>query len=157
MKRRVIDLGSQKALLDVVSYGRAVGRQFTASQRLQIARTVRRAPEVLVKVSGGGRSRAGVEAHLSYIGRGGVSEIEMDDGRRVTGNSFQKAIALDWDLDLEDHRHQDEHSIRRRSKPFKLVHNLVFSMPPGTAPDKLVKAVRRLAQNQFALKHRYAM
>ncbi|MGH6826752.1 relaxase/mobilization nuclease domain-containing protein [Methyloceanibacter sp.] len=143
--------------MDVVSYGRAVGRQFSASQRLYIARTVRRAPEVVVKVSGGGRSRAGVEAHLSYIGRGGELEIEMDDGRRVTGSSFQKSIVLDWDLDLEDHRRQDKHSIRRRPKPFKLVHNLIFSMPPGTSSDKLVKAVRGLAQNQFALKHRYAM
>jgi hypothetical protein len=124
---------------------------------LQIALTVRRAPEVMVKVSGGGRSVGGVEAHLSYIGREGSLEVEMDDGRRLMGRNFQKAIVLDWDLDLEDHRRQDAHSVRGRPKPFKLVHNVIFSMPPGTPPDKLLKAVRRLADDQFGLKHRYAM
>jgi hypothetical protein len=39
----------------------------------------------------------------------------------------------------------------------KLVHNIVLSMPAGTPPDKLLKAVRKFAQEQFALVHRYAM
>jgi hypothetical protein len=42
-------------------------------------------------------------------------------------------------------------------KPAKLVHNIVFSMPSGTPPDKLLAAVRNFAQAKFALQHRYAM
>jgi hypothetical protein len=42
-------------------------------------------------------------------------------------------------------------------KPTKLVHNIVFSMPAGTPPDKLLAAVRHFAQEKFALQHRYAM
>src|SRR5437660_5313781 len=39
----------------------------------------------------------------------------------------------------------------------KLVHNLVFSMPRGTPPDKLLKAVPTFAREKFALQHRYAL
>jgi hypothetical protein len=66
-------------------------------------------------------------------------------------------IIEDWDLDLWAHKRQDARSIRGTRRPAKLVHNIIFSMPPGTPVDKLLKAVRRLAQNEFALKHRYAM
>jgi hypothetical protein len=34
---------------------------------------------------------------------------------------------------------------------------LVFSMPKGTPPDKLLKAVRVFAREKFVLQHRYAM
>src|SRR5205814_2993332 len=39
----------------------------------------------------------------------------------------------------------------------KLVHKLMFSMPAGTAPEKVFAAVRDFAREEFALKHRYAM
>ena len=39
----------------------------------------------------------------------------------------------------------------------KLVHNLVFSMPRGTPPEKLLNAVRTFAREKFALQHRYAL
>jgi Relaxase/Mobilisation nuclease domain len=157
MTRRVIDLGSGRALLDIASFGRGSGQRFTPAQRLQIALTVRRAPEVVVKVSGGARSMAGVEAHFSYIGREGSLAIELDDGSQINGKEFQKAIALDWDLDLEDHHRQDARSIRGRRQPPKLVHNVIFSMPPGTSAKRVLAAVRQFAVNEFALKHRYAM
>ena len=39
----------------------------------------------------------------------------------------------------------------------RLVHKLVFSMPPGTAPDCVLRATRAFCREEFALKHRYAM
>ena len=42
-------------------------------------------------------------------------------------------------------------------KPKKLVHNLIFSMPPGTDPQKVLQAVRQLAKEEWILKHRFAM
>lgn len=41
--------------------------------------------------------------------------------------------------------------------PPKLVHKVLFSMPPGTPPAKVLKAVQNFAREEFALKHRYAM
>lgn len=42
-------------------------------------------------------------------------------------------------------------------KPPKLVHRLIFSMPAGTPPQKVLAAVRDFAREEFGLKHRYAM
>ena len=80
--------GNRQPALDVVSYGRrGSGRpeRFTSEQVAQIARTVRRAPEVMVKVSGGGNSLGAVAAHFRYITRKGTLELERDDGERGTG------------------------------------------------------------------------
>jgi hypothetical protein len=114
----------------------------------------------MVKVSGGARSLGGVEAHLGYIGREDQREhalgVEMDDGQRLSSKGFAKAIVFNWDLDLEAGRAQEARWVRGRHRPFKLVHNIIFSMPPGTSPGKLLKAVRKFAADQFALKHRYA-
>ncbi len=155
MKKHVIDLGGQTAILDIASYGRSP-RYFTPAQRDQIARTVARAPEVMVKVSGGARSLAGVGQHFSYIGRDDFV-LETDMGERLQEKGFKTALVEDWDLDLERYWQQSERSVNIPRRSPKLVHNIIFSMPPGTQPDKVLQAVRRFATNEWALKHRYAM
>ena len=157
MKKRIIDLreeGSSPMLLDIVSYGRG-GKPLTPAQKEHIALTVRRVPEVMVKVSGGARTVAGVEQHMDYIGREGKLGLEADTGEHLDGKGFERQLTEDWDLDLEAHE-SPERSIRGR-KPPKLVHNIIFSMPPGTPSDKVLRAVRKLALNEWQLKHRYAM
>jgi hypothetical protein len=158
MKKRIIDLrGDASPLLDIVSYGRWAGPEFTQTQRMLITRTVGRVPEVMVKVSGGARSPGGVAQHLDYIGRKGELGVQLDTGEQLEGKNFDRIVVQDWDLDLEAHRRQDHHSIRGRRKLPKLVHNIIFSMPPGTPPKEVLTAVRKLASHEFALKHRYAM
>lgn len=66
----------------------------------RIARTVRRTPEVMVKVTGGGKSFGAVRAHLQYIGRDGDRPIETDDGQRVDSTASANTLLEDWDLDL---------------------------------------------------------
>src|ERR1700741_4677911 len=39
----------------------------------------------------------------------------------------------------------------------KLVHKMIFSMPAGTPPNKLLVAVKNFAREEFGAKHRYAM
>jgi hypothetical protein len=155
MKKRVIVLRDAKPILDIVSYGRG-GKSFTPAQRDLIARTVRRVPEVMVKVSGGARTVSGVERHMNYIGREGNLGLEADTGEHLDGKGFQRQLTDEWNLDLEAHERQTERSIRGR-KPPKLVHNIIFSMPPGTDRDKVLQAVHKLAVNEWQLKHRYAM
>ena len=154
MKKRVIDLrdGRRSPLLDIVSLGR--GHQpLTRSQRELVFRTVRSVPEVMVKVSGGARTLGGVERHMDYIGREGELGVDMDDGQRLTGKGFERAVVHDWELSVEALPRQRGSG----RKPTKLVHNLIFSMPPGTDPQKVLKAVRKLASNEWQLKHRYAI
>ena len=157
MKKRVVDLRQQIPLLDIVSYGRRGQGRFTAAQIDQIARTVNRAPEVMVKVSGGAHTLRGVATHLAYIGRDGDLGMDTDMGGRIQQKGFQKALIEDWDLDLESHWHASARDIRGRRKTPKLVHNVIFSMPPGTSPQKVLRAVKKLATDEWALKHRYSM
>ena len=155
MKKRIVDLRGTQPLLDIVSYGRGAGR-LTRSQREQIARTIGHIPEVMVKVSGGARTLAGVEQHMDYIGREGELGMDTDDRERVQGRHFEQSLVRDWDLDLEALANQTGRSIRGRRPP-KLVHNIIFSMPPGTPAKAVYRAVRKFAREEFTLKHRYAM
>jgi hypothetical protein len=75
MKKRVVDLGGGP-ILDIVSYGRAGPTSLTKAQLEIITLTVHRAPEVMVKVSGGARTLAGVEQSLRYLGRDGKLALE---------------------------------------------------------------------------------
>ena len=60
-------------------------------------------------------------------------------------------------MDLEeDRRRVDLGPLKDRSPP-KLVHKILFSMPAGTPPKKVLEAVKDFAREEFALKHRYAM
>lgn len=160
MPRRIVNLGSQRPLLDIASYGRGGASHRRAFSNTDIAhayRTAQGSPEVVVKVSGGARSMRGVAAHLDYIGREGTGEIETDERTVLRERDFEHGLLRDWDLDLEDRRRYTQRAVARGRKPAKLVHNLVFSMPKGTPPDKLYKAVRKFAFEKFALQHRYAM
>jgi hypothetical protein len=158
MSKRVIDLRTQRPLLDVASFGRrGPEAKLTADEVAYVARTARRVPEVMIKVSGGARSLQGVAAHFDYIGRKGLGEIETDMGERLNERGFEKNLVLDWDLDLDVHRLHTNRAVAYGRRPPKLVHNLIFSMPKGTPSDKLAAAVRTFAVNRFALQHRYAM
>src|SRR6266513_1222934 len=159
MPKRVVDLREQRAILDIASYGRRGPghRPLTRAEVEHVSRTVRRVPEVMIKVSGGARSLRGVQAHLDYIGREGEGVIETDDGAQLHEKGFEKALVKDWDLDLDEHRRHTQRAVAVGRKPPKLVHNLVFSMPKSTPPDKVHAAVRKFATEKFALQHRYAM
>lgn len=153
--------GDGEPALDIVSYGRrGPGHpdRFTAEQVAQIGRTVRRAPEVMVKVSGGGRSPGAFSAHLRYISRRGELEVETDDGERHQGREVPAMLVEDWDLELDAALDRWERMERGgRVMVPKLVHHIVLSMPAGTSPRRLMAASREFAREEFALQHRYAM
>jgi hypothetical protein len=158
---RTVRLRSAKPILDIFSYGRAGpgARPLTVSQIDHIRRTVTGAPEVMIKVTGGGgsTSRRGVIAHFSYIGRRGEMEIETDDGQRLAGRTAAQSLFTDWDLDLQTDRQRNVLFATNGRKPPKLIHKIVFSMPAGTPPRKVLSAVRDFAREEFGTKHRYAM
>ncbi|VTU14416.1 relaxase/mobilization nuclease domain-containing protein [Variovorax sp. RA8] len=146
--------------LDIVSYGRrgpSGTLRFGADQIAQIQRTVGRTPEVMVKVSGGGRDVGGVEAHLRYIGRHGKLPVETDEGLTQQGRGAAKEITADWQLDLCRSQYKPKPAEDRKDTRSKLVHNIVLSMPAGTPAEKVLAAARVFARENFALQHRYAM
>lgn len=58
---------------------------------------------------------------------------------------------------LDAHRRHTDRAVAAGRKPPKLVHNLVFSMPKGSPPEKVYEAVKVFAREKFALHHRHAM
>ena len=161
MARLRIDLGTGQPLLDIAAYARrGPGERVHFSQEeIQLLhRTVRRTPEVMVKVltKGGGDLKA-VGRHLSYLSRDGDVEIETDDGRTLSGQGVEQELLEDWDLDLEEARRTRELRPRPGIARPKLVHKVVLSMPAGTPPNGLFRAVRTFARETFGAKHRYAM
>jgi type IV secretory pathway VirD2 relaxase len=161
MPRHLIDIGGGRGLLDIRSYARrGPGRpdRLSPAEIEVIARTVHRTPEVMVKVlNRGGQNLGAVARHLDYLTRKGEVEIETDDGERLKGKGAEQVLLDDWDLDLEEERRTADLKPRGMRKPPKLVHKLMFSMPAGTPPKKVLTAVENLAREEFGLKHRYAM
>ena len=88
-------------ILDIHAYARfaSLGGRFSPAQVALIARTARRIPEVMVKVTGGGTSAGAVQAHFAYISRQGRLEIETDSGDRIAREQH-KAFLADWHLEL---------------------------------------------------------
>ena len=160
MPRRVFRVREGEPLLDIVSYGsgalRENGGRLIPEQVEQIRRTVQRVPEVMVKVLP--RASNDLKAagkHLDYISRHGELPLEADDGERMEGRRGNGLLA-EWDLDIDDVRRQAALAGGQGRKPPKLVHKLMFSMPAGTAPNKVLAAVRTFAREEFWGQHRYA-
>ncbi len=160
MTKRVFRIREGQPLLDIVSYGSAAfhenGGRLTPEQLEHVRRTVQRVPEVMVKVLP--RASNDLQAagkHLDYISRRGKLALEADDGEPLEGRNGN-ALMEGWDLDIDDVRRQAGLAAVSGRKPPKLIHKLMFSMPAGTPPDKVLSAVRNFAREQFWGQHRYA-
>jgi len=160
MPKQTFRIRADEPLFDLVSHGRGgpreTGRHFTPAEVEQIRRTVQRAPEAVVKVlpKDANNLRA-AGRHLDYIGRYGKLELETDDGDCLQGR-IGKALLSDWDVDIDEVRRQSKLAATKGRQPPKIVHKLMFSMPAGTPPDKVLGAVRNLAREEFWGQHRYA-
>ncbi len=160
MSKRVFRIRGGAPLLDIVSYGRGGphenGGRFSHDRIEQIRRTVHRVPEVMVKVlphASNDFKAAG--QHLEYITRYGQLALETDDGDRLEAENG-KAVLEGWDVDIDALRRKAALTATKGRKPPKLVHKLMFSMPAGTPPDKVLGAVRNFAREEFWGQHRYA-
>jgi hypothetical protein len=130
---------------------------FSASQIDQIRRTVMgRTPEVMVKVTGGGRRLGAVAAHLSYVSQHGKLDLESDDGQRVS-KVGQKEFLRSWHLELSPGQYRHPRGQGFGTPGVKLVHNITFSMPAPTPPEAVLAATKAFAREKFGLKHRYVM
>lgn len=82
--------------------------------------------------------------------------LEGDDGNQLHGR-VGKELIDDWGLDIDELRPQPNLTALPARKPMKLVHKVVFSMPAGTPPQKVLSAVRNFAREEFHGQHRYVM
>jgi len=122
-------------------------RRKAAVIRSRIEATVRRVPQVMVKVTGGGRGMGAIAAHFCYISKNGRLDIEDDRGVTRTGKEALHDLADQWRYGGS---FIDEVSERREA------FNIMLSMPAGTNADLLRKAVREFAKAELE-GHRYVM
>jgi hypothetical protein len=123
-------------------------RQRASAIRERIEATVvRRAPQVMVKVTGGGRGMKAIAAHFRYISKNGRLEIEDERGQTMRGKDALRELAEDWRYGgslIEDT------STRREA------FNIMLSMPRGTDPASVQWAAREFAKAELA-DHNYVM
>ena len=118
-------------------------------QRIE-ATVVRRAPQVVVKVTGGGRSMAAIAAHFRYISKNGRLEIEDQRGETMQGKDNLHHLADEWRLGGA--RIPDDAKPDHRREAF----NIMLSMPRGTDPLIVQRAAREFARAELA-DHKYVM
>ncbi|MFG6439056.1 relaxase/mobilization nuclease domain-containing protein [Roseateles sp. LKC17W] len=120
-------------------------RRKAAVIRKRIEATVRRAQQVVVKVTGGGRGMAAIPAHFRYISKNGKLEIEDDREVVRIGKEAVRDLTDQWRyggslVPEEGHRRE--------------AFNIMLSMPAGTNATLLQKAACEFAQTELA-GHRY--
>ena len=124
-------------------------RQRSNAIRQRITDTVvSRAPQVMVKVTVGGRGMKAIAAHLRYITKNGRLVIEDDRGQLDRGKDAVNELVGEWRY---SGGYIGDTSPRRES------FNLMLSMPRGSADAGVVqRAAREFAQAELA-GHKYVM
>lgn len=131
--------------------------RLSPAQIQQIERTVRRVPEVIVRVvSTQSNDFGSVRKHFGRIARYGELGLETDYGEVVRGPSVGHRLLEEMDLDLEEYRRRLELVVPRGKRLPKLVHKIILSMPRGTPSEGLLTAARNFLREQFGSAHRYA-
>ncbi|MCK1743055.1 relaxase/mobilization nuclease domain-containing protein [Bradyrhizobium sp. 139] len=124
----------------------APGR-LTPAMRAKLERIVRRAPEVMVKITGRTKSVAHLKSHLAYITRNGELDVETEQGATLAGRSGLKDLQQRW----EDDAGLD--NTRRRDGSLSV--NIILSMPAGTDAVTVKDSSRAFAIETFGYNHDY--
>lgn len=131
--------------------GRSSGH-LSSSAKARLQRIVRKAPEVMVKVTGRVRGGPGqLKAHLDYITRNSRLQGETQDGERVIDRASLRALHDDWLL---------ANTAEQRGRPSPNATqsvSLILSMPPSTPPDRVEAAARTWARDTLGGKYDYLM
>jgi type IV secretory pathway VirD2 relaxase len=124
----------------------APGR-LTPAMRAKLERIVRRAPEVMVKITGRTKGVAHLKSHLAYITRNGELDGETEQGATLAGRSGLKDLQQRWEDDagLDDKRRRDG----------SLSVNIILSMPAGTDAVAVKDSARAFAIETFGDNHDY--
>jgi hypothetical protein len=112
-----------------------------------VATVSRRALQVMVKVTGGGRGMAAIAAHFRYISKNGRLDIEDDRGVVSNGKEALHDLVERWRFGgslIEEVSHRRE------------AFNIMLSMPQGTDPRIVKQAAREFALAELK-DHAYVM
>ena len=123
-----------------------LGRR-AAGIRARIRSTIRRAPQVMVKVTGGGRGARAIAAHIRYISKDGRLRVEDDRGAIREGQDVVQDVVEQW---------RYAGSYIPDTGPRREALNITLSMPRGTDPLAVQRAGREFAEQELK-DHRWVM
>lgn len=129
-----------------LDFGKAPPVVKRSEPRTRLKLTMQKAPEVMVKISGGGKSMRHIKAHMDYISRNGTVEIEDENGNLHLGKEDVRDVRDSWAHGKA--RIPAEEGTRREA------FNIVLSMPPGTSRQAVKDAARAFAAERFG-NHQY--
>lgn len=112
----------------------------------QLGRTAKCAPQVVVKITSRIHGAASTVGAFTYAGRIGMSDqepigIETSEGKELMSAQDMMVLAREW----QQWETADE---ARRNGATAIA--MVFSMPPGTDPEKVREAVRDFAETDLS-------
>jgi len=125
-----------------------------SATRSMIARTTKKTPEVMVKITGSKndinkcRNTKEIKAHMDYISRNGTVEMEDEKGNIYLGADDIRDVCNIW----EKGRIGIPSEGGRRKEAFKIM----LSMPPGTDRASVKEAARSFAAKEFK-NHQYVL
>jgi type IV secretory pathway VirD2 relaxase len=122
--------------------------------KARLARIVRRAPEVMVKITGRSRGIVHLKSHLDYLTRNGRLEAETQDGQPVPDRAALRALHDDWLM--ANALMERDRGVRVGPEKAQSV-GIILSMPAGAPPDRVQDAARAWARETFGDRHDWLM
>ena len=127
--------------------GAGSGRMDASAVRRKIGALAKRPPQVMVRISGGGKGIRHIKAHLDYISRNGQIPLEDQNGDRLIGKDDIAALRDEWQL--------GGFAIEEKATN-RQAFNIILSMPAGTSDLAVLRAARDFASSEFQ-NYQYAM
>lgn len=126
-------------------FGNGSHQSRSANAKAALARTIAKAPEAMVKVTGRQNGRSHVAANFSYIARigwGDDKELALltSEGQTLTTLAEMNELAGQW------HAWELQDDARRKGATSL---SFILSMPEGTDPDRLHAAARAFAEDEM--------
>lgn len=118
---------------------RAGSVQSASAKAANIKSVIKKAPEVMVKITGASDGTRSFKAHIDYISRNGKIELENE-----TGDTLQGVETLRGLRDMHKHL-----NVPYEGKNNEFLH-VMFSMPNGTPEKELRKAVADFCKAEFS-------
>jgi hypothetical protein len=102
------------------------GKGTKSDVRGRLQGIARKSRQVMIKITGGGRSGKSIKSHFDYLSREGELTLRDQDGREITGKEAIEGLAWGW-----------KHSgpVLEESGARKEAFNIVFSMPVSMITD----------------------
>lgn len=121
---------------------RSTGPATRESRRATLERIARKSPEVMVKITGGGRNIIQIKRHMDYISRNGLVELEDEQGLIYSGKQDVRLVRDAWRDGGHPVPNNGEDGPRE-------AFNVMLSMPEGTDRAAVKDAARAFAAAEF--------